>query len=664
MSYRESNWTPEYDLPPSQVWTLQPGLLHESFADTFPSLGKRILDGEVSWSNHLNFDGEFSFTKGYWEWAEDILSHYGKVLRKGSIYDVVYASLLTYDRNTSIIQAFCETWCPLTNTLVTSQGEVTISLRDLHILGGLPLLGEAYDERIPTALELNRSHNSTHFYKSCSYLLVAFHHLSNQEVDSPHVCASQWIEFWCRKSRRYQGWSSVSDAPFETLGIPRIQEEEIYLAAFLACWLCVFVLPGTPSNAIRPETFRMACIMAQGRRVCLAVLVLASIYHGLNLISRAISPGFIKSTFLYHYLYGWLSAYLNTYFEAPNLMSPRPRMVSFSGEGGAKFYSETDARKKIFKGESINWLYASQLVTIIETTYFMTTVKALRKTWNTSYAFALADSYCVKGNNAWLNLTRRTDSVGNLDFIKLMPLVNASLLEDHISQLITLGNLSTSKIGEDKDAPKKDKEAELSQDHSHKRKSVTEDHLEKNSDENTPSHKGRHWKRPKQDSSAEVVIEHNTSKDAQSSNQPPCDEENNEELNSINPSSPLEIVQEKTPSIAPQVLKSTPRASIFQTDSNGQQDDLEIKIKDARKLIKRSKAQLKEVHDQKQKLEDLITKAQEELDDAQVVVSNAEEEVIRIQNNNVLVEDTEEDMNAARNEVEAHKADLMNLNLF
>nr|GLL21956.1 uncharacterized protein LOC105964676 [Ipomoea trifida] len=833
VSYRESNWTPEYDLPPSQVWTLQPGLLHESFADTFPSLGKRILDGEVSWSNHLNFDSELSFTKGYSEWAEDILSHYGKVLRKGSIYDAVYASLFTYDRSTSIIQAFCETWCPLTNTLVTSQGEVTISLRDLHILGGLPLLGEAYDERIPTALELNRSHNSTHFYKSCSYLLAAFHHLSNQEVDSPHVCASQWIEFWCRKSQRYQapparkekkgrrsrpkatynssgiidafeGWSSVSDVPFETLGIPRIQEEEIYLAAFLACWLCVFVLPGTPSNAIRLETFRMACIMAQGRRVCLAVLVLASIYHGLKLISRAISPGFIKSTFPYHYLYGWLSAYLNTYFEAPNLMSPRPRMVSFSGEGGAKFYSETDAHKKIFKGESINWLYASRNhyrdyifhddgKGIEEDLEYFLCLRPCRlilrqgqqcvaepytpHRFSSQFGFYQAhapgcltlDKHRIsldEGLKEWRQYAH-TGSLSKATFptnpIALkrphsstyrtwLRQVNANLLEDHISQLITLGNLSTSKIGEDKDAPKKDKEAELSQDHSHKRKSMTEDHLEKNSDENTPSHKGRHWKRPKQDSSAEVVIEHNTRKDAQSSNQPPCDEDKNEELNSINPSSPLEIVQEKTPSIAPQVLKSTPRASIFQsidfflstykafvvnfwntiretlsatpideisslkesterniqlmkkdgidltvlaervTDfferelkdtarfvlrlwrlphekskmrySNGQQDDLEIKIKDARKLIKRSKAQLKEVHDQKQNLEDLITKAQEELDDAQVVVSNAEEEVIRIQNNNVLVEDTEEDLNAARNEVEAHKADLMNLNLF
>nr|GMD42612.1 uncharacterized protein LOC109150426 [Ipomoea batatas] len=46
-------------------------------------------------------------------------------------------------------------------------------------------------------------------------------------------------------------------------------------------------------------------------------------------------------------------------------------------------------------------------------------------------------------------------------------------------------------------------------------------------------------------------------------------------------------------------------------DSNGQQDDLEITIKDAKKLIKRSKAKLKEVHDQKKNLEALIIEAQQ-----------------------------------------------------
>nr|GMC64878.1 ABC transporter G family member 11 [Ipomoea batatas] len=487
-------------------------------------------------------------------------------------------------------------------------------------------------------------------------------------------------------------------------------------------------------------------------------------------------------------------------------------MVSFSGEGGAKFYSETD-RDYIFHddGKGIEedleyFLCLRPCRLILRQGQQCVAEPYTPHRFSRQFGFYQAHAPgCLALDKRRISLDeglkewRQYAHTGSLSkatfptnpiapkrhhsstYRTWLRQVNASLLEDHISQLIALGNLSTSKIGEDKDAPKKDKEAELSHDHSHKRKSVTEDQLEKNSDENTPSHKGRHWKRPKQDSSAEVVIEHHTSKDAQSSNQPPCDEENNEELNSINPSSPLEIVQEKTPSIAPQVLKSTPQASIFQTDfflstykafvvnfwntiretlsatpideisslkesterniqlmkkdgidltllekrvadffervqgydqirsktleaasqkvqdemlplaedaltkaqeeysklqellldhrktladSNGQQDDLEIKIKDARKLIKRSKAQLKEVNDRKQELEGLITEAQQELDDAQVLVSNAEEEVLRLQNNNVLIEDTEEDLNAARNEVEAHKADLMNLNLF
>nr|GLL37515.1 zinc finger BED domain-containing protein RICESLEEPER 2-like [Ipomoea trifida] len=238
VSYHESNWTPEYDLPPSQVWTLQPCLLHESFTDTFPSLGKRILDSEVSWSKHLKFDGEFSFTKCYWEWAEDILNHFGKVLKKWSIYDAVYASLFTYDCNTSIIQAFLRRMVP-TNEYLSD-----ITRRSDHLTSGLahswwitPTWRSRY--QVPPARKETKGRRSR---PKATYN-------PSGVIDA------------------FEGWSSVSDAPFVTLGIPRIQEEEIYLAAFLACWLCVFVLPSTPSNAIRSETFRMACIMAQGRRV-------------------------------------------------------------------------------------------------------------------------------------------------------------------------------------------------------------------------------------------------------------------------------------------------------------------------------------------------------------------------------------------------------------
>nr|GME05771.1 ABC transporter G family member 11 [Ipomoea batatas] len=294
------------------------------------------------------------------------------------IYDAVFASLFTYDRNVDIVQAFCEAWCPRTNTLITSSGEMSISLRDLYMLGGLPLLGDIYDERIPNALDLNKGS-----YTCCAHLLEAFFHLTQQENHTTFIQASRWIDFWCRKTRRYPAppprkenkksrpkathnpsgiletvprWSHVSKAPFVELNIPQNLEQEVYLAAFIACWLCTFVLPGDPTATIRPETFNMACRMARGIKVCLAPPVLASIYYGLNSISESFSPGQIGTPFPIHYVYGWLAAYFNTHFKTPSLMLLSPKMVTSSGKGGAKHYDRIDARKRIFKGEHVSWL--------------------------------------------------------------------------------------------------------------------------------------------------------------------------------------------------------------------------------------------------------------------------------------------------------------------
>nr|GLL45000.1 uncharacterized protein LOC109157656 [Ipomoea trifida] len=273
VSYHERKWTPEYNIPPSKVWTLQPGLKHKPSTDILPTLGNRIIDDEVKWGYDIDFRGEFIYTPGYWEWAEDVLNLFRKPLREGVIYDAVFASLFTYDRNVDIVQAFCEAWCPRTNTLITSSGEMSISLRDLYTLGGLPLLGDIYDERIPNALDLNK---------------------------------------------------------------------------------------GDPTATIRLETFNMACKMAKGIKVCLAPPVLASIYYGLNSISESFSPGQIGTPFPIHYVYGWLAAYFNTHFKTPSLMLLSPKMVTSSGEGGAKHYDRIDARKRIFKGEHASWLCTSR----------------------------------------------------------------------------------------------------------------------------------------------------------------------------------------------------------------------------------------------------------------------------------------------------------------
>ena len=62
----------------------------------------------------------------------------------------MYTSLYTYDRDPHVICAFCEAWCPETNTLHTISGEMSISMWDLYKLGGLPIYGKIYHEAVPS----------------------------------------------------------------------------------------------------------------------------------------------------------------------------------------------------------------------------------------------------------------------------------------------------------------------------------------------------------------------------------------------------------------------------------------------------------------------------------------------------------------------------------
>ncbi|KAL0340424.1 UNVERIFIED_CONTAM: hypothetical protein Sradi_4559200 [Sesamum radiatum] len=156
-----SEWCQETSLSKNvKAWILRANHhepLRHQLSDDFAhlcTLGRSIIEGAAKWDGDLRFTGEFRYTKGYWEWTEDVLSRCGDRLRHLKIYDAVYASLFTYDHNSDIVKAFCEAWCPLTNTLHTSAGEMSISLWDLHELVGLPMTGCLYDEVVPSALEL------------------------------------------------------------------------------------------------------------------------------------------------------------------------------------------------------------------------------------------------------------------------------------------------------------------------------------------------------------------------------------------------------------------------------------------------------------------------------------------------------------------------------
>ncbi|KAL0354314.1 UNVERIFIED_CONTAM: hypothetical protein Sangu_1012700 [Sesamum angustifolium] len=324
------------------------------------------------------------YTKGYWEWIEDVLSQCGDKFRHLKIYDVVYASMFTYDHNPDIIKAFCEAWCPLTNTLFTSTGELSISLWDLHELVGLPMMGCLYDEVVPSALELTGVDEKKERFipRSSKYLLYAYHLL--QSVDDSrcsHVSIGKWIKFWSKKTTKYHSpaphkekkmvrpksthnplgdiaiherWSTAEEALFAKLYIERSLKEEVYLTAYLACWLYVFVLPGKDVNSIRPSTFKIASLMANGRRVNLAILLLASIYEGLD--AGATSPKLAGTSYSFpiHFVYAWLTCYFKTHYSIWQELCGL-KMTRFYGEGGAKYYEPREACKRIHKAEFISW---------------------------------------------------------------------------------------------------------------------------------------------------------------------------------------------------------------------------------------------------------------------------------------------------------------------
>ena len=70
----------------------------------------------------------------------------------------------------------------MTNTLHTSVGEISITLWDLSILGGLSCTGVFYDEVLQNAQELDGTNNQGRPYLpySCHYLFMAYHHLQNR----------------------------------------------------------------------------------------------------------------------------------------------------------------------------------------------------------------------------------------------------------------------------------------------------------------------------------------------------------------------------------------------------------------------------------------------------------------------------------------------------
>ncbi|KAJ8443252.1 hypothetical protein Cgig2_010147 [Carnegiea gigantea] len=189
----------------------------------------------------------------------------------------------------------------------------------------------------------------------------------------------QWIAFWFRGRNKYhiarkldqdnriphprilssiihvgaRGWGDCQ-VIFDELGVAIGQRTETFLAAFLSCWLCIFILPVRDAGCIRPGTFSVASFMASGVGYGLPTAILTNIYKGLNKTSRSSHPGRGEGYFPAHFFYTWLAKNFDVY-ELVGEASSSPGMMKFSNIGQAKSHLRAmeQGLKSYFLGDAI-----------------------------------------------------------------------------------------------------------------------------------------------------------------------------------------------------------------------------------------------------------------------------------------------------------------------
>nr|CAD1826067.1 unnamed protein product [Ananas comosus var. bracteatus] len=289
--------------------------------DVLESLGVKILHDHPSWYGFKTF-GDRTDVDGLKDRVNDVIAQYKTQLVQADILGAVIAFKGKYDKNPKLFKGLVELWCSETNTFHLLYGEVGISLWDIKELGGLSVFGEMYDEFIPNNSELKN------YPCNLRQLLNVYEWLVNRRPGKA-VYYNHWVDFWYRGPRKFTSQStkdSISEE--ERKNVPTYSEDG-YLAAFLALWLCKFVMPSGKKNVIRPEAFIMASQMVHGTRFALAPVVLCAIQAALGrMVSDRRGPAYPYCRFPIDFLFAWVGAH----FEKVYTRRPiRERIKSMPG---------------------------------------------------------------------------------------------------------------------------------------------------------------------------------------------------------------------------------------------------------------------------------------------------------------------------------------------
>ncbi|KAF6144242.1 hypothetical protein GIB67_004912 [Kingdonia uniflora] len=227
---------------------LRPSVTHFEKEAKFPSLCGILAYTGKKWDFFdVQCKGWKNPQKKWKQWVDQMCEIYGEMWKVTGIYDAIIGSTYEIKKDREMVLGLVEWWCPKTNTFVFPWGEVTITLEDVMLIGGLSVLGKL----VTTCLSGD---------------LV---NIEDEMIKQFRICyKSKW------KKVHHSAWMN------QFMG----NNLELEHVAFLAFWLSRFVFHAYPEDIICKKVFPVAIRLAQGIRIAFAPAVFASIYRDLRVL--------------------------------------------------------------------------------------------------------------------------------------------------------------------------------------------------------------------------------------------------------------------------------------------------------------------------------------------------------------------------------------------
>ncbi|KAM3278401.1 hypothetical protein ACQJBY_045956 [Aegilops geniculata] len=201
-------------------------------------------------------------------WVAKLRPRHERLWRRIGILDGVIATTGWVRRDEDLLLQLAGFWSGETNTFVFPWGEATVTLEDMAVLGGLPLLGGPVWSRLPDELRGD--------VDALQAVRVALNWSKSKKVNY-----TLWVKHFIEETGAGAG----------AAGDGRGEAEAATLLEHGAFWLTRYVLPVESFDVVRADVLPLAAGLARGRCSALAPAVLANIYNDLSALSHHLSLG-------------------------------------------------------------------------------------------------------------------------------------------------------------------------------------------------------------------------------------------------------------------------------------------------------------------------------------------------------------------------------------